>query len=249
MAGYYAAVLELFLVALLTALATGVGAIPVFLLGARAAALRPALLGIAAGVMTMTAIAGLLAPALDDGSVGEVALGLLVGVAFLFAARRLLRPATATATARGAARRSSLLVFVVLFVHSLPEGMALGTAWASSTEGLALFIVIAIAVQNVPEGTSVAIPMEAAGYGPAQQFWAAVATSLPQPVAAPIAYLAVEQVEGLLPVSFAFAAGAMLALVAIEVLPEALRGGRTGALAGAAAGAAAMLALSLALGV
>ena len=108
---------------------------------------------------------------------------------------------------------------------------------------------IAIAVQNVPEGTSVAIPMEAAGYGPAQQFWAAVATSPPQPIAAPIAFLLVEQVESLLPLSFAFAAGAMLALVAIEVFPEALRGDVRGALAGAALGAAGMLALSIALGV
>ena len=58
-------------------------------------------------------------------------------------------------------------MFAVLFVHSLPEGLALGTAYASTVEGLAAFIVIAIAVQNIPEGTSVAIPMEAAGYGPA----------------------------------------------------------------------------------
>ena len=148
-----------------------------------------------------------------------------------------------------ATRMARRLVFFVLFVHSLPEGLALGTAWASTTEGLAAFIVIAIAVQNVPEGTSVAIPMEAAGYGPAQQFWAAVATSLPQPIAAPIAFLLVEQVESLLPFSFAFAAGAMLALVAIEVFPEALRGDVRGALAGTALGAAGMLALSIALGV
>ena len=238
--------LELFLVALGTALATGLGAVPVFLLGERAAALRPGLLGIAAGVMAVAAIAGLLVPALDDGGPGAVALGLVAGITFLLVARRALAPQH---TAIGSARRSSLLVFVVLFVHSLPEGLALGTAWASTTEGLAAFIVIAIAVQNVPEGTSVAIPMEAAGYGPAQQFWAAVATSLPQPIAAPIAFLLVEQVESLLPFSFAFAAGAMLALVAIEVFPEALRGDVRGALAGTALGAAGMLALSIALGV
>ena len=166
--------LELILVALGTALATGLGAVPVFLLGERAAALRPALLGVAAGVMTVAAIAGLLAPALDEGGPGAVGVGLVAGVAFLLVARHALPPQR---TAIGSARRSSLLVFIVLFVHSLPEGLALGTAWASTTEGLAAFIVIAIAVQNVPEGTSVAIPMEAAGYGPAQQFWAAVATS------------------------------------------------------------------------
>jgi zinc transporter, ZIP family len=239
--------LELIIVAIGTAVATGLGAVPVFLLGPRAEALRPALLGIAAGVMGVAAVAGLLKPALEESEVGTVAVGFIAGVAFLVAARRFLLPDRAEAVTR--AKRTSFLVFVVLFVHSLPEGLALGTAWASTVEGLGAFIVIAIAVQNIPEGTSVAIPMEAAGYSAARQFWAAVGTSAPQPIAAPIAYLAVDEVSSLLPLSFAFAAGAMLALVAIEVLPEALRGGRAAALAGAATGAAAMLALSAALGV
>jgi zinc transporter, ZIP family len=115
--------------------------------------------------------------------------------------------------------RASVLVFVVLLVHSLPEGFAIGTAYASDTEGLALFVILAIAIQNIPEGTSVAIPMEAAGASRSRQFWAAVATSAPQPVGAVLAYLLVEEIEALLRFSFAFAAGAMLALVVAELLP------------------------------
>jgi ZIP family zinc transporter len=239
--------LELVLIATGTAFATGLGAVPVFLLGPRAERLRPTLLGIAAGVMGVAAVAGLLEPALDDGSVATVAAGCLAGVLFLVGARRALVPEGARTALR--ARRTSLLVFAVLFVHSLPEGLALGTAYASTVEGLAAFIVIAISVQNIPEGTSVAIPMEAAGYGAWQQFWAAVGTSAPQPVGAVIAYLAVDQVDSLLPLSFAFAAGAMLALVLIELLPEAWGANRREAAAGTAAGAALMLALSFALGV
>ena len=239
--------LELILVASGTALATGLGAVPVWLLGSRAERLRPILLGVAAGVMAVAALAGLLEPALDDGSVTEVSLGFVAGVGFLLVARRLL--GFERADALSPARRTSLLVFAVLFVHSLPEGLAIGTAYASTTEGLTLFIVVAIAVQNIPEGTSVAIPMEAAGDGRAKQFWGAVATSLPQPVFAPLAFLLVEEVESLLPVSFAFAAGAMLALVVVEVLPSALRSHPKGGLAGTAAGAAFMLGLSWLLGV
>ena len=63
--------------------------------------------------------------------------------------------------------------------------------------------------------------MEASGFSGPQQFWAAVATSAPQPIGAVIAFVAVEQVSSLLPVSFAFAAGAMLALVTSELAPEA----------------------------
>ena len=66
----------------------------------------------------------------------------------------------------GAGGRTSVLVFAVLFVHSLPEGLAIGTAYASDTAGLGLFVILAIAIQNIPEGTSVAIPMAAAGYRP-----------------------------------------------------------------------------------
>ena len=106
---------------------------------------------------------------------------------------------------------------------------------------------IAIAIQNIPEGTSVAIPMEAAGHSASQQFWAAVGTSAPQPVGAAIAYVLVEEISGLLPVSFAFAAGAMLALVVVEVLPEAVAGSPRRALAGMLSGGAFMLVLSVAL--
>jgi len=135
-------------------------------------------------------------------------------------------------------------------VHSLPEGFALGTAYASDTEGLALFVILAIGLQNVPEGTSVAIPMASAGFGRAQQFWAAVLTSAPQPVGAVISYLAVEEITGLLPFSFAFAAGAMLTLVFVELAPQAYaRGGRYAAVAGTAACGAVMLTLAAFLGV
>jgi ZIP family zinc transporter len=233
-----------------TALATGLGAIPVFLLGSRAAALRPLLLGVAGGTMSVASVAGLLLPGLDEGSAVSVGVGTAAGVLFLVGARRALEARQQhVERALSAGRRTSLLVFVVLLVHSLPEGFAIGTAYASDTAGLSLFVIVAIAVQNIPEGTSIAIPMQAAGFSRWRQFWAAVMSSAPQPVGAAIAFLLVEQIEPLLPFSFGFAAGAMLALVFTELLPGALRDNLAGALLGSVGGAAAMLALSAALGV
>jgi zinc transporter, ZIP family len=234
-----------------TALATGLGAVPVFVLGPRAERLRPFLWGTAIGLMGVASVVGLLLPALDEDGAVEVVAGVVVGVAFLLASRRLLAHRDVhVGELRGAGVRRSLLVFGVLLVHSLPEGFAIGTAYASDTEGLALFVILAIALQNIPEGTSVAIPMESAGFSAAQQWWAAVLTSVPQPVGAVIAFLAVEQISGLLPFSFAFAAGAMLALVIIELVPVAFaRGGRLAAAAGAATGAGVMLLLAALLGV
>lgn len=242
--------LTLLLAASATALATGLGAVPVFLFGSRAERLTPFLLGFAAGVMGVAAVAGLLIPAGEEGTAAEVVAGLAVGVVFLLVVRRRFRPDHGFMGRSGAGARTSALVFLVLFVHSLPEGFAVGTAFASDRAGLSLFVILAIGIQNVPEGTSVAIPMQEAGFGAARQFWTAVATSAPQPIGALIAYLAVEEVSGLLPVSFAFAAGAMLALIAVEMLPRAY-GARAwaGPSAGLCLGAALMLALSYALGV
>jgi ZIP family zinc transporter len=240
----------LLLAASATALATGLGAIPVFLLGTRAVVLRPLLLGIAAGAMAVASVVGLLLPGLDQGSAASVGGGLVAGALFLLVARRILEARdNHLERARAAGVRTSILVFVVLLVHSLPEGFAIGTAYASDTAGLSLFVIVAIGVQNIPEGTSVAIPLAAAGFSRSRQFWGAVATSAPQPVGAAIAYLLVEQVEPLLPVSFGFAAGAMLALVIVELLPGALRDDVGKAALGVALGASAMLALSAVLGV
>jgi ZIP family zinc transporter len=241
--------LLLTLAATATAVVTGLGAVPVFFLGERAATLRPWLLGFAAGVMTVASVVGLLLPALDEGKASDAILGATLGVVFLLASRWWIESPRSRMTAT-AEHRTALLVFLVLFVHSLPEGFAIGTAYASDTAGLSLFVILAIGAQNVPEGTSVAIPLAAAGYSRSRQFWAAVGTSAPQPVGAVIAYLLVEEIDRLLPISFAFAAGAMLALVALELAPSAVSTGRVGsAVGGGAVGAAVMLALSALLGV
>lgn len=240
----------LFVAACGTALVTGLGAVPVFFLGEQAARLTPVLLGFAAGVMGVASIFGLLVPGIEEGSPRSVVPGLALGVALLWTARRRLAARTGFAGPEAAAMRTSALVFLVLFVHSLPEGFAVGTAFASDRAGLSLFVILAIAIQNIPEGTSVAIPMAAAGYSRSRQFWAAVGTSAPQPVGALIAFVLVEQVEALLPLSFAFAAGAMLALIGVELLPKAYAGPRRfGPTGGVVLGALVMLLLSLALGV
>ncbi len=243
--------LILLLAATATALATGLGAVPVFWLGGRASAWQPALYGLAAGAMTVASIVGLLEPGFDKGPTVAVIAGLGTGVLFLVVTRiALSRSEVEFGGRHGPGARLSVLVFLVLLVHSLPEGFSIGTAYASDVSGLSLFVILAIGLQNVPEGTSVAVPMAEAGYSRAQMFWAAVLTSIPQPIGAAIAYLLVRTFEDLLPFSFGFAAGAMLALVVSDLAPRALRGagGGRGAL-GALAGAGTMLGLSAALGV
>jgi zinc transporter, ZIP family len=244
-------VLILLLAASATTLATGLGAVPVFWLGGRASEWQPALYGLAAGAMTIASIVGLLKPGFEQGPTAAVLAGVATGVLFLGVTRLTLSHSDVEVGGRtGPGARLSVLVFLVLLVHSLPEGFSIGTAYASDVSGLSLFVILAIGLQNVPEGTSVAVPMAEAGYSRSQQFWAAVLTSVPQPIGAAIAYLLVRTFQDLLPYSFGFAAGAMLALVASDLAPRALRGtGAARGLLGALAGAGTMLGLSAALGV
>jgi ZIP family zinc transporter len=231
-----------------TVLATGVGALPVIALGAsRARAWQGALSGFAAGVMAIAATVGLLKPAAEQGRAAVVVAAAAAGAVALAISRVALRNHARHSGSSEAGARS-LLVIGVLFAHSLPEGFAIGSAFASSQAGLSAFVIAAIAIQNVPEGTATAAAMQPAGYGPGKQFWGAVLTSVPQVPGALVAWLAVEQIDGLLPASFAVAGGAMLALVAVDLLPDAWRHASHGrVIAGTLLGAVLMLAVGAAL--
>ena len=233
-----------------TALATGVGALPVIALGGeRARAAQGVLSGFAAGVMAIAAIVGLLIPAAREGSATTVVAATVAGAVALIALRRTLGR-HAHDSGRSEEGTRSLLVIGVLFAHSLPEGLAIGAAFASDQAGVSAFVIAAIAIQNVPEGTATAAAMQPAGYGPAKQFWGSVLTSVPQVPGALIAWLAVEQIQGLLPASFALAGGAMLALVVVDLLPDAWKhAAHARVIGGTALGAALMLAVGAALGV
>jgi ZIP family zinc transporter len=232
-------------VAMATILASGLGAIPVVALGdAAARRLQPGLSGMAIGVMGVAAVVGLLVPAVRDGSPLPVAAGMVAGVGGLWAARRALAAHERSLDGPG---RRAYLTFGVLFVHSLPEGLAIGSAFA---EGGALggFVILAVAVQNIPEGTATAIALAQAGRSRGRQVAAAILSSAPQLPGAVLAWVAVDAVAGVLPVSFAIAGAAMLALVVADLVPAAWRDGHRGqALAGAVAGALAMGALAVGL--
>ena len=127
-----AVMLILLLAATGTALATGLGAIPVFFLGPRAAASSL----IASGAMAVASVVGLILPGLDEASPSSVGAGVAVGAGFLLGVRGALEARQRHLhRAMSAGLRASILVFVVLLVHSLPEGFAIGTAYASRHRG------------------------------------------------------------------------------------------------------------------
>jgi zinc transporter ZupT len=131
----------------------------------------------------------------------------------------------ATPTPRAVGPRT-WLVFLAMTIHSVPEGVAVGVGYGAEGRidepGLGLRLAIAIAIHNIPEGMAVAIPMRLSGASLGRCFWFAVASSLPQPLAAAPAALAVWFFEPLMLPMLGFAAGAMIFLVVVELLPDAL---------------------------
>lgn len=212
----------MFLVALGTALATGLGALPL-LFGGTAG---PRALGVAnaaaAGVMAGASVSLLLEGA--DRSAREVAFGTLAGVVFILIVSRYLHAphhARNFGDLRGDDAIKGLLIVAVMTVHSVAEGVGVGAAFGGG-ENLGLLIAVAIAVHNVPEGLAISLVLVPRGLSVRAAAGWSIFSSLPQPLLAVPAFLFVEAFDGVLPAALGFAAGAMVWMVARELLPDAL---------------------------
>jgi zinc transporter ZupT len=207
--------------ALATALATGLGALPL----AVARHLDRRWLGtansLAAGFMT-GASAGLLYEGGRYG-VARTALGALAGGAFIWASGRLIerRRELHIGALEGADALRALLIVGVMTLHSFTEGVGVGVAFGGQ-ETLGVLIAIAIAVHNIPEGLAISLVLVPRGTRVRTAAAWSVFSSLPQPLMAVPAFLFVESFTGFLPIGLGFAAGAMLCLVAVDLLPEAV---------------------------
>jgi zinc transporter, ZIP family len=235
-----------FLAALATAVATGLGALPFAVMRRPARAWLGVANALASGFM-LGASVGLLHEGVAYGG-ARAAAGTVGGAAFIaLVARVFERHEVPAGRLRGADARRALLVVGVMTVHSFTEGVGVGVAFGGG-ETLGLLIAVAIAVHNIPEGLAVSLVLVPRGTSVAGAAGWSIVSSLPQPLMAVPAFLFVEAFAPLLPVGLGFAAGAMLWLVGRELLPEALReAGARAALLTTAASAAAMIAFQLAL--
>lgn len=210
-----------FWVALATDLATGLGVLP--LIWVRSLQPRWHGLGVAAtgGMMLSASLFALIGEGLQKGKLYEVILGLLVGAAFFSGTARLLERAEWRLGELSAAEsRQGILVVVAMFIHSFPEGVAIGVGYATGELQYGLLLAIAIAVHNIPEGLAVGLPLRARGLSIWSCIFFAVLTSVPQPLAAVPSFLLVSVFKPLLPLGLGFAGGAMIYLVVSELLPE-----------------------------
>ncbi|MDQ3878777.1 MAG: ZIP family metal transporter [Actinomycetota bacterium] len=239
--------LGVFLVALGTALATGLGVFPVLAVRGKeklSIALSSAL---AAGFMLGASIGLFYEGGLR--SWGRTVVGALAGVVFIFAASKFLSrfPHAHVGQLKGARGLTAVLIIGVMTVHSFTEGIAVGVALAGQ-RALGILIAIAIAVHNIPEGVAISLSLVPHGEKARNAAFWSIFSSLPQPLMAVPAFIAVRAFAPLLPAGLGFAGGAMVWMVATQLVRESMESGRTLGTIAIVVAAALMIALEIAIG-
>jgi ZIP family zinc transporter len=196
------------------------------------------MLGCAAGVMIAASFWSLLAPAIqmveDNGGIVWLPplVGFLSGGLFLWSADKILPhlhpgfPAKDAEGIKTSWRRSVLLVLAIT-LHNIPEGLAVGVAFGAAAAGhpaasigAAIALAIGIGIQNFPEGAAVSVPLRREGMSRTRSFMYGQASGIVEPIAGVLGAAAVLIMQPILPYALSFAAGAMIYVVAEELIPE-----------------------------
>lgn len=214
-------VLLVFLYASLTALSTGLGAIPFFFRRDLSARINGLAGAFASGIMAAASF-NLIYEGLKL-SMPRTIVGMLVGLALIALTQTILsrRPDLDIGALHGADARKALLIVGVMTLHSFAEGVGVGVSFGGGQD-FGVFISLAIAVHNIPEGLAISLVLVPKGVRPAGAAMWSIFSSLPQPLVAVPAFLFVVAFQPFLPVGLGLAAGAMLWMIASELMPEAL---------------------------
>jgi len=204
---------------------TSLGAALVFLVKKTSHRTRDALVGLSAGLMLSVTALNLLPKALgpNDQNLLQVVIGIALGATALFIADTYMphihgflapdRPLT-----KG--MKTTLMLVTALVIHNFPEGFATGTAYAGGVTVFGNTVALGIALQNVPEGFLVSVPLKSQGYSTRGSFIVGALSGFIEPVCSITALVVVGIFQMLLPYALAFAAGAMLYVIFDEMVPE-----------------------------
>ena len=258
--------LQIALILLIPLCGTILGSASALLLGEKTASkMQNTLLGFASGVMVAAAVWSLLIPAIEfseqNGDIGWIpaAVGFLCGMGFMllldhFTPHLHMDSATPEGLPSSLGRSTMLMLAVTL--HNIPEGMAVGVVVAGSLTGqadlgvaAAIALAMGMALQNIPEGAIISLPIRAQGGSRLKSFGFGALSGIVEPLSAFVTILLVEYLVGVFPYLLAAAAGAMIYVVVEELIPEAHQGKHSNIpTIGFAAGFVIMMILDTALG-
>ncbi len=225
------------------------------------------MLGFAAGVMIAASFWSLLAPAItmieESGGITWLPplVGFLSGGIFLWSVDKLLphlHQGFSINEAEGVKTswQRSILLVLAITIHNIPEGLAVGVAFGAVASGIpsasiggAIALAIGIGIQNFPEGAAVSIPLRREKLSRFKSFWYGQLSGIVEPIAGVLGAMAVIYMRPLLPYALSFAAGAMIYVVAEELIPESQAEKHSDiATIGVMVGFAVMMTLDVALG-
>ena len=189
------------------------------------------LLGFASGIMIAASFWSLLIPAIEM-SINQnkiawlqATIGFTLGILFLMLLDYII-PFLKLKKVNKKNRKTAMMVLAVT-IHNIPEGMAVGVGFAgvllgnsAVTLASAFALAIGIGIQNIPEGTIVSMPLKSIGVKKKKSFLYGSLSGIVEPIAAFITILLIKLVVPILPLLLAFAAGAMIYVVANELIPE-----------------------------
>lgn len=227
--------------------------------------IQKTLLGFASGVMVAASVWSLLIPAMEmEKSSGAwavlpAAVGFFLGIGFLLLLDELTPHlhlgSSSPEGPRSRLSRTAMLALAVT-IHNLPEGMAVGVVFAGAEQGVgglslasAVAVSLGIAIQNVPEGAIISMPMRAEGNSRWRSFLLGSLSGAVEPVGGLAVVLLASLLTPVLPYMLAFAAGAMFYVVVEELIPEASSGKHSNlSTIGFAAGFVLMMVLDVVMG-
>ncbi|MEN3015433.1 MAG: ZIP family metal transporter [bacterium] len=210
--------------AILSDLATGLGVLPLIFFKNFSDRLIGVLSSFAGGMMVGASFVVIA----DEGfkfSIFLTLLGLIIGGIFVYySSEKIGNHDIKFENLSKKDARIAFLTFIVLLLHSFPEGVAIGMAFNGSEPiKIGTIMAIAIAIHNVPEGLMIALMMYPRGVSLFRCFIYAVLSSLPQPIAAIPSFFIGQYLVWSIPLGFGFAAGAMIYLTVAEILPESFQ--------------------------
>ena len=222
-------------------LGTTIGSAFVFFMkGSMNRTLQRSLTGFAAGVMVAASVWSLIIPALEQSEhLGKLSfipafVGVWLGFLFLLALDHIIPHLHLNSdTPEGSPSnlgKSTMMVLAVA-LHNLPEGMAVGVViagWLSGDPSISypglLALSLGIAIQNMPEGAIISMPLKSNGMGRGRAFSYGVASGIIEPIGALVTLAMAPVIVPVLPYLLAFAAGAMLYVVVEELIPAMSEG-------------------------
>lgn len=212
---------EAFLGIVISAMATGVGALPILFLDKVSAKLKALLLGYASGIMMAATTFSLIPESLKSSNLWVLSAGLLLGTFVLnFINSKTEDLSTDDFKFLNGIDRKTLVIVTAITLHNLPEGLSVGVSYGTGQDNLGGIIAFAIGLQNAPEGFLVGLYLIHQKITKTKAIMIATFTGAVEIITAAIGYFLASEVNGLVPFGLSFAAGAMLFVIYKELIPE-----------------------------